>query len=116
MTIRELQKSLPWTIRYDRDFRASPVGHKDFQHALIHVMKATGKLASVVNDAEHAGSVFPPVEIDRYIADLVICALRMANTIPGRLLDLETAVVERIERKNGVKLVNLVNDEPVWTE
>lgn len=60
-TIRELQTSLPWTIHYARDFRASPMAHKDFGHALLHVQKAAGKLAALVNDAEHAGCEFKPV-------------------------------------------------------
>ena len=78
MTLRELQSTLP----YPHDFRANPSSHKDFGRALLHVQKACGKLAAVVNDAEHAGSDFQPEEVDRYIADLVVCALRMANTSP----------------------------------
>ena len=59
---------------------------KNFAHALLHVQKACGKLAAVVNDAEHAGSEFKADEVDCYVADLVVCALRMANTCPvGRL-------------------------------
>jgi len=108
LTIRELQKQLPWTIHYDEAFRNSPVAHKDFQHALLHVFKAAGKLASAVNDAEHKGHLFKSVDIDPYLADLVICALRMANTCPrptGRQpIDLQTCVEERIEMKNGMKL------------
>ena len=103
-SIRELQTQLPWTVHYHHDFRASPMSHKDFGHALLHVFKAAGKLAAVVNDAEHAGSEFKPEEVDPFIADLVICALRMANTCPGRTIDLEAAVIERIENKNGVKI------------
>ncbi len=103
-TIRELQTKLPWTIHYHRDFRASPMAHKDFAHGLLHVQKACGKLAAVVNDAEHKGSEFTPDEVDCYVADLVVCALRMANTCPGRTIDLQKAVVDRIEGKNGVTL------------
>ncbi len=104
LTIRELQTSLPWTIHYAKDFRASPMAHKDFGHALLHVQKAAGKLAALVNDAEHAGCEFKSEDTDRYIADLVICALRMANTCPGRTIDLQRAVIDRIEGKNGVTL------------
>jgi len=103
-TIRELQTSLPWTIHYHRDFRSSPMAHKDFGHALLHVQKAAGKLAALVNDAEHGGCDFKPEEVDRYVADLVVCALRMANTCPGHVIDLQRAVIERIETKNDVKL------------
>ena len=103
-TLRELQTQLPWTIHYHHDFRASPMAHKDFAHALLHVQKAAGKLAALVNDAEHGGCEFKPAEVDPYVADLVVCALRMANTCPGHVIDLQRAVVERIETKNGVKL------------
>lgn len=103
-TIRQLQSKLPWTTHYHRDFRSSPMTHKDFAHALLHVHKAAGKLAAIINDAEHGGSEFKSEEIDPYIADLVICSLRMANTCPGRIIDLESAVIERIEKKNQTKL------------
>jgi hypothetical protein len=104
LTIRELQSQLPWTVHYHRDFRASPMTHKDFGHALLHVFKAAGKLASVVNDAEHGGSEFKPEDVDRYVADMVVCALRMATTCPGRQIDLQRAVEERIEVKNEAEL------------
>jgi hypothetical protein len=93
-TIRELQSSLPWTVHYHRDFRSNPQTHKDFAHALLHVQKAAGKLAAVVNDAEHGGSEFKAEEVDNYVADLVVCALRMANTNPGRVIDLQTCKTE----------------------
>ena len=104
LTIRELQSLLPWTVHYHHDFRASPMSHKDFAHALLHVTKACGKLATVVNDAEHGGSTFTPSEVDRYVADLVVCALRMATTCPGRQIDLQRAVEDRIEVKNQAEL------------
>lgn len=104
LTIRELQTDLPWTAHYHRDFRASPMTHKDFAHALLHVTKAAGKLAAVVNDAEHAGSAFRPADVDRYVADLVVCALRMANTCPGRVIDLQSCVEDRIKQKNQAEL------------
>lgn len=102
LTIRQLQENLPWTIHYARDFRDSPLRHKDFQHAGIHVMKALGKIAAMINDAEHAGTDWD--ECSKYLADLVICAMRMANTIPGDKIDLQRAVISRIETKNEVKL------------
>lgn len=111
VTLADLQAVLPWTIHYHHDFRASPVAHKDFQHALIHVFKAAGKLAAMVNDAEHAGFDWAQDKSpDPYIADLVICALRMANTVPSRKCDLQRAVIERIESKNGVDLRALLGE------
>jgi hypothetical protein len=104
LTIRELQTQLPWTVQYHHDFRMSPMAHKDFAHALLHVQKAAGRLAAVVNDAEHGGSEFKPEEVDRFVADLVVCALRMANTCPGRTIDLQRAVEDRVEVKNQAEL------------
>lgn len=107
ITLRELQTQIPWTTHYHHDFRASPMAHKDFAHALLHVTKALGKLAAVVNDAEHGGSAFTPEEVDRFVADLVVCALRMANTCPGRTIDLQRAVVDRIESKNHAEIAGV---------
>jgi hypothetical protein len=102
-SLRELQSGLPWTIRYGRDFRANPQAHKDFEHALLHVFKAAGKLAAVCNDAEHGGHDFRHDGVAPYVADLVVCALRMANTCPNRIIDLQAAVEDRIATKNQLK-------------
>ena len=104
MNLKELQEKALWTIHYHRDFRANPQAHKDFAHALLHIQKAAGKLAAVVNDAEHGGSDFLYSEVAPYIADMVVCAIRMANTCPSGVIDLEEAVIQRIENKNEVKL------------
>lgn len=107
-TIRELQTKLPWTIRYSQDFRASPMTHKDFAHALHHVSKAAGKLHALADDMDHdrtkADDPKLADEYGKYIADLVVCALRLSNTFPGGMVDLQTAVQNRIEGKNGVTL------------
>lgn len=107
-TLRELQTKLPWTIKYSEDFRKSPITHKEFAHALLHVTKATGKLAEFVNDMDHdKNCALDPMNksgYSQYIADLVICALQLANTFPGQQIDLHDKVVNYIESKNGVKL------------
>jgi len=104
-TIRELQTGLPWTAHYHRDFRSSPLTHKDFGHALLHIHKAGGKLAAIIDDAEHAGFNFADpekrAEVAKYIADMVICALRMANTCPDGVIDLQRAVEDRLAAKNN---------------
>lgn len=106
LTMSTVQARLPWTIHYGRDFRAAALPHKDFQHALIHVFKACGKLALACDEADHGRveTAFIPEMIERYVADLVVCALRMAKTTPGGEFDLWRAVVDRIEVKNGVRL------------
>ncbi len=108
-TIKEIQVKLPWTIKYSTDFRSNPMSHKDFAHGLTHVGKAAGKLHEFVDNMDHdrdtaLGFGGNKEEYAKYIADLVICALRMANTFPGGVIDLETEVIKRIESKNGVKL------------
>lgn len=116
MTIRELQTNLPWTIKYSQDFRSSPVTHKDFAHALHHVSKAAGKLHALADDMDHDRHVALFKEIreenEKYVADLVVCALRIANTFPGGVIDLERVVIERIENKNNV-LLNRHRQAPV---
>lgn len=114
-TIRQLQSKLPWTTHYNRDFRASPMTHKDFGHALLHITKAAGRLAAIIDDAEHGGSEFKPEEVDPYIADLVISSIRLANTCPGRHVDLESAVIDRIEKKNQTKLNFDISVEKKYT-
>lgn len=108
LTIRELQTNLPWTIRYSQDFRASPLTHKDFAHALHHVGKAMGRLHELADNADHdrgvADSKTLKDDYGKYVADLVVCALRIANTFPGGVLDLQRLVEDRLESKNDVKL------------
>jgi hypothetical protein len=106
VNIRELQTKLPWGMAYSELFIRNPCIHKDFQHALVHVAKASGKLWTMVESADHTINTqnFPKAEVEKYLADLVICAIRMANTNPSGLVDLEAAVIHRLESKNGVKL------------
>lgn len=106
MNLMEMQAKLPWGIEYSELFKQNPCIHKDFQHALAHIMKAAGKLWTMIEAADHQTAVanFPKAEVEKYLADLVICALRMANTSPSGLIDLEKAVIARMETKNNVKL------------
>jgi len=110
MDLRKLQTTLPWTIKYSQDFRSNPMSHKDFAHGLTHVTKASGRLSEIVDKMDHSKEFAANMTQDQkvlvgnYISDLVVCALRMANTFPGGTIDLQDAVVRRIETKNGVKL------------
>lgn len=108
LTLRELQTHLPWTIRYSRDYRANPQAHKDLTHALLHAGKALGKLMALADDMDHDREVADDPGLRKryakYVADLVVCALRASNVFPGGVIDLESAVVDRIETKNGVEL------------
>lgn len=104
-TIRELQSGLPWTAHYHRDFRSSSQTHKDFAHALLHIHKAGGKLATIIDEAEHGGYAWANpakrAEVAKYVADMVICALRMATTCPDGQIDLQRAVEDRLTTKNN---------------
>lgn len=114
-TIRELQTSLPWTIRYSRDYRANPQPHKDFTHALLHVVKAVGKLQGLADDMDHDREVAdnPKLrdEYGKYVADLVVCALRASNVFPGGVLDLQKAVQDRIVTKNVQEFKEQIQEE-----
>ena len=64
-------------------------------HAALHLMKALGKVAAMLEESEHKGPK-PPVDIRPQVADLVICAARVAQLLG---MDLQTAVEKRIEEK-----------------
>lgn len=113
--LRQLQGELPklWTNEfYSKQFRESPSEYKDFEHAILHVTKTLGKLACLVEEADHQGAkehsspaYFPKADVEKYLADLVICTIRMAIKNPTGAIDLEKAILARIEEKMGVKLV-----------
>lgn len=102
-TIRELQTNQPWIDSYSNAFHKNPSPHKDFAHALLHTMKAAGKLAALAEDADHTGTEHYRQawgNVDIYLADLVVCAIRMANTCPLGFIDLQEAVQKRIAEKD----------------
>lgn len=105
MQIRELKALFP---QFDVD---------TFEHVLGHVSKAAGKLHGLVGDADHiqeaadeAGAVERGVAFGRaeaangksasaYIADLIICAAKLAELCPSGKVDLEQAVADRMAEK-----------------
>jgi hypothetical protein len=91
-----------------------PRFHVDtFQHVLGHVSKAAGKLHGLVGDADHLekerglfwGTRFGEAEelngkpASVYIADLIICAAKLAALCPSGAIDLEKAVADRMAEK-----------------
>lgn len=110
--LRFLQGELPklWKEElYSNQFRQSPSRYKDFQHGLIHVEKAIGHLWEMIEEADHSASDdstvhFPKEDVAKYLADAVICTLRMAVKNPSGAVDLESAVFDRIEEKMGARL------------
>lgn len=138
-TMSEVQAALPWALGYSEAFEhangdavndaatdGSTMRHLDFTHALLHVVKATGKLAAMSENADHnrkaggdptlcqkadcrashamAPTNFPREDSEKYLADLVICAMRMTSVRPGGSFDLWDAVLRRIDSKNGSNL------------
>jgi uncharacterized Zn finger protein (UPF0148 family) len=93
MDIRELQRqvNLRWAKQVGNPCHRSA----DANHALIHMMKALGKVASALNDAAHEERDPVADEIGKYLADLVICAARLGFGIS----DLESEVLARLEEK-----------------
>ena len=84
-----------------------------FDHVLGHVSKAAGKLHGLVGDADHIkeagtierGAAFGEAEkangkaASAYIADLIICAAKLAALCPSGEIDLEQAVADRMAEK-----------------
>lgn len=113
ITLRALQEQLPWLSKYSADFEADPRPHKHFSHALHHVTKAAGHLTELEDALDH-GARFARLDVDgrgtetaasrdfgKFVADLVILAVRLAKEFPGGEIDLERAVADRIAEKNG---------------
>lgn len=76
-----------------QDTNLCHVSHEN--HALVHMMKALGKVASAQNDAEHERRDPTAAEVERPLADLIICAVRYAHGI----VDLDAACVARLAEK-----------------
>lgn len=93
MDIRELQGEV--NSRWERQLDNPCHKSADAGHALIHLTKALGKVASALNDAEHEGRGLRPGEVDKYLADLVICAVRFGKGV----VDLDAAVTLRLAEK-----------------
>jgi hypothetical protein len=93
MNLQELQRAVNdlWSRQINNPCHQSA----DANHALVHLTKALGKVASALNDAEHERRVVRADEVAKYLADLVICAARFA----GDDVDLEAACAARLAEK-----------------
>lgn len=88
---------------YPDAFNAEPLPHRHFTHALTHAMKALGGLASYTDALDHErmakrGYADPEAQMlddskAKWLADLVICASRMAQQSG---IDLDQAVAQRV--------------------
>lgn len=98
MSLRWLQQNLPWQGSYTEAFETGPE-HNHFTHGVLHLTKAVGKLAAAIEPLDHHnGEVMGHVSTT--LADVVICALRLANVHPEIRIDLEKCVIERLKEKN----------------
>ncbi len=88
-----------------------------YDHVRDHVTKATGRLAGLSGDADHIQEGRPddsPLDRSKaftlaeeqngkaaaaYIADLIICAAKLAALCPSGEIDLEQAVADRMAEK-----------------
>lgn len=93
MDIQKLQDEVNarWSLQLTNPCHRSA----DANHALIHMTKAIGKLASAINDAEHEQRSIRSDEVGKYLADLVICAARFARAD----VSLDEACVNRLAEK-----------------
>ena len=92
MELSKLQDEV--NARWERQ-DANPCHGSDATHAFVHMTKALGKIASAWNDAEHQQRPLRHAEVDKYLADLVLCAARFAHGVT----DLDAACVARLAEK-----------------
>jgi hypothetical protein len=95
MEISKLQDEV--NARWSRQLSNPCHKSADAQHALVHLTKALGKLASALNESEHESRGLRPDEVGKYLADLVICAARFADGAGG--VDLDRACGARLVEK-----------------
>lgn len=78
-------------------------------HAILHAVKAAGKLAAILEAEGHGGRPDEPTVLDepKYAADLVISAIRLAD-VQG--FDLEAAVKMRQLQRNAAQQATQVGD------
>lgn len=93
MDLKQLQHEVNarWALQIDNPCHRSA----DANHALVHLTKALGKVASALNDAEHEQRTLQRDEVAKYLADLVICAARFGEGV----VDLDAACTARLAEK-----------------
>lgn len=99
MDIRTLQKNQPWEVAYTPNFEGSNKLHKHLDHALLHILKSVGDMARITEKADHRIENFDHALIMDACCDLVMCAMRIANTSLNSA-DLEGALILRMQAKN----------------
>lgn len=80
---------------YGRAYLARRDPQRDALHAFLHVTKAIGKLAGALDELDHADDVVREAarlrpDVANYVADIAICATRVADRWPSGRIDLLT--------------------------
>lgn len=109
MNLKDVQDEINkrWgSSEYSAEYNARPDAQRDAHHATLHITKALGKLAGLLDDLDHAtGDAVVPALLDNSrieaaLADIVICAARVASRWPDiEHIDIGEAVRRRIEAK-----------------
>lgn len=108
MKLSELQDQIEqrWgSSEYSPQYNARPDAQRDAHHAALHITKALGKIAGELDDLDHeqpsdvAPAVLDVSAIENAIADIVICATRVASRWPGSKIDIGEVVRRRLEAK-----------------
>jgi hypothetical protein len=89
---------------YGDAFLARKDPQRDAHHAALCIGKALGKLFWMLDDADHrdtdrVASVFEKHDLDKVIADIVICALRVGSRWPRNPINVAAAVKWRIDNQ-----------------
>ena len=98
-SLHDIQKTHPWSTTGARAYKQENLSdERQVAHAVLHAVKAAGRLSEQIEASEHVdASVVSAEGAKKYIADLVIIAMRLANILN---IDLEQSVIERIKEKN----------------
>lgn len=98
-SLRALQTEGAWGAHtYTDAFNADSRHHRDAAHAVQHITKATGKLAGFLDCLDH-DEPFERLAVEKALADVVICTMRTANRWPGGIIDLTSAIDDRLAAK-----------------
>lgn len=92
--VRRIWTSDTYADKFNRA-RALGLRHIDCTHATLHISKAAGKIASIVEPADHGGNI-DKLALAQALADLLICSARLANEAPEGPIDLSASTMTRL--------------------
>ena len=96
MNLAELQKEIH--ARWGSASYETGVNHQD--HAVLHLMKALGKIATATEQNHHINGEV--IGVRAQVADLVICSSRLASLLGLDLKDIvEGRLAEKFPARNG---------------